>query len=192
MEKVEDSRDFQISKAISMDMRPRPAGWTLQGLIGGGTKVKPGELRGLSFGQTSPVAWHRLPPSTIPNRVSCTWGKRFSGRRDRSCRQVKKRLGAYHAVALIGTKIPRPSNCATIVQNCGAVMALFNSQRHKLKQPYRCSLFGTTELTYSALCAQDTYQRCLRSNRAGGDVACGEKTNLDQRASSLMAEDKRT
>jgi hypothetical protein len=31
MEKVEDSRDFQISKAISTDMRARPAGWTSRG-----------------------------------------------------------------------------------------------------------------------------------------------------------------
>jgi hypothetical protein len=47
-------------------------------------------------------------------------------------------------------------------------------------------------LTYSALCTQDTYQGCLRSNRVGSDVACGKKTKLDRRASSLMAEDKRT
>jgi hypothetical protein len=47
-------------------------------------------------------------------------------------------ISKNNAVALIGTKIPRPSNCATIVQNCGAVMALFNARRHKLKQPHRC------------------------------------------------------
>jgi hypothetical protein len=44
-------------------------------------------------------------------------------------------ISKNNAVALIGTKIPRLSKCATIVQNCGAVMALFNFPHRKLKQP---------------------------------------------------------
>jgi hypothetical protein len=61
MEEVKDGRHFQISKAISMDIKAALASWTLRKRHWHAANLKRGARHGLSSGQASLVARHRSP-----------------------------------------------------------------------------------------------------------------------------------